>query len=41
MPSALEHDRAVGIADLAGRSAERDRRVGILTGRGKPTRDMH
>ena len=40
-PLGLEHDRAVGVADLAGRVPEPNRCVGILTCRGKPPRDMH
>ncbi len=37
----LEHDRAVRVADLAGRGAEPHCGVGILAGCGKATRDMH
>ena len=36
-----EHDRSVGVADLAGGAAESDGLIGITAGRGKTTRDMH
>ena len=37
----LEDDRAIGIANLAGRIPKRNRPIGILTCRGKAPRDMH
>src|SRR6516165_24802 len=40
-PLGLKDHRAVGIADFAGRDPEWYRRVRILTGRRKPTRDVH
>ena len=40
-PFGLEEDGAVGIANLTDRRPERNRRVGILTSLGEPTRDMH
>ena len=37
----VEHDRAVGVANLARRGAERNLLVGISAGCGKATRDLH
>src|SRR5207248_9703163 len=40
-PFGLKDDRAVGVADLAHRGAERNRGIGILPGHRKKTLDVH